>query len=478
MKKYLATIIAVVLVAVILTGFFIAKNAGAFDPPAPTADPEENVETGQVFSFFSKSETAFSDVVGIVSVYGDMELVLKKQNDGWTSTSHPGLKVISNNVNSKLNSMRSLNGRVAYTGEITESKKYEFGFVDSKYSVSFTMADGSENKVVFGKDNQNGGSCYVWEEGTDKVYLVGVYNRTSTVITASDLVSASVFSFEDNGQISGVDISRDGGDLLKLRSVLSTEADVPRSWRVLYPLERNGDVSAIESLVTTLTSTMLEAIHELNCEDLSVYGLITDPHKTTVLSVGNSTPDRSGYYVTVDGGNDVYIVNSSYITYTDISPLSYIDRYVYMIHYTLLSRVELEILGRRYLMTYETSENSEDDRFTINGTDVNISGNDCRGDFKRIGTAMYGLRFVGLEDEPAARGELLAGIRYVLSDGTENTVECVRRDDTTMYYYFNGEYTGGYGNIYLLTSGNADYGILGTIDNLYAAMNLTDTQAG
>ena len=58
-----------------------------------------------------------------------------------------------------------------------------------------------------------------------------------------------------------------------------------------------------------------------------------------------------------------------------------------------------------------------------------------------------------------------------------NTVECFDRDGATMYVYLNGTYQGGYGNRYLLTSDNTNYGIIGTIDNLYALMGIEDPEA-
>ncbi len=486
MKKYLTTIIALVVIAVLLGGFFIAKNAGWLDPKTePTKDPYADVVTGPVFAFFSE-ENAFQKITGVESSDNGELLVISKTGDAWVSTSHESLSVISKNVNSCLNSMRSLNGRLTYEGEMTESKLLEFGFEDSTTYILLKLSDGAEHKVIFGKDNQSGSSSYTWETGTNKVYLVDKYQLRSTLVDAVDLLDSRVFSFEDAGQISRVNISKDGSSYLKLQAIISTEADVPREWKVTFPVERAGDRTTIESLVSSLTSMLVSGVEKLNCDDLGKYGLspakfqvsVTDPHKTSVLSIGDLNPDRSGYYVTIDNSTDVYTVRSSSITFTDTSLISFMNEYIFMVSYTQLKTVELDVLGRHYLLTYDATGEREDEKFTINGTNVDLGDDrDFRSEFKRIGTAMYGLRLTGLADEPAEKGELLCRIIYTEQDGTVNTVECFDRDGATMYIYLNGTYQGGYGNRYLLTSDNTNYGIIGTIDNLYALMGIEDPEA-
>lgn len=487
MKKYLSTIIALVVIVLVAGGFFIVKCTGLLDPkPSEEPDPDDDVVTGAVFSFFTEDPESFSKVVKIESVNGGESLVLEKKSGEWYSTSHPGLSVISKNVTSCLNSMKSLNGRVAYDGEMTESKRYEFGFEESTTYIELTLSDGTVHKVIIGKDNQNGGSGYAWETGTGVVYLVSKYQLYSTLIDAVDLVNAKIFVFDDPGQISKVTITKDGSDYLKLQAVFSAEVDVARSWTVKYPIERKGDTTTIEGLVSSLTSILMTGIQELNCEDLSKYGLspakfrvaVTDPNKTVILSIGNMTPDRSSFYVTVDNGSDVYLVSSSYVTFTDTTLLSFMDEYIFMVSYTKLKEVDIDILGRKYVLTYDATGERDDEVFTINGTNVYFSKErDYRGDFKRIGTAIYGIVLTGLEDEPAEKGECLCRIRYEENDGTVNTVECFDRDGSTMYLYLNGVYQGGYGNTYLLTSDNKNYGIFGTIENLYSNMGIEDPQA-
>ena len=86
MKKYLTTIIALIVIAVLLSGFFIAKKAGWLDPkPTATNDPYADIETGPVFAFFTTDENAFSKISEIESVNAGEALVHVKSNSSETA---------------------------------------------------------------------------------------------------------------------------------------------------------------------------------------------------------------------------------------------------------------------------------------------------------------------------------------------------------------------------------------------------------
>ena len=485
MKKYLTTIIALIVIAVALTGFFVAKKAGWLDPaPSPTEEPDDTV-TGPICAFLQE-EGAAARVSRIEYVYDGDLLSVKRGGGSWVADSNPELKIIGRNVDSKLSAIGNQFAREAYRGEVTESKLLEFGLADSNYYIRFFDEDGTVHRVVFGKENQNGYYYYVWEEGCDVIHLTGKSSRESLICRAGDLISTTIFDFDDSGQINGISISKDGQPYVRLRAALSSVPEEPRSWNVTYPLERAGDRSAIEALLTNLNSVKLAEVVELGAEDMAQYGLspakykltVSDQGKSISLSLGNTTSDRMYYYASINNANDVYLISATSVDFTDEPELTYIDEYIFMVSYTLLSRVDLEVLGDTFVLTYDAADADKEEVFTINGVNVFIDADrDYRGEFKRIGTAMYGLRFSGLEAEPAEKGELLCRIRYEQKDGTVTMVECFARDETTMYFYLNGSYAGGYGKQYLLTSDNTNYGITGTVANLLEELGIPYPQA-
>jgi len=482
MKKYRTTIIALCLIVVALGAFFGARGLGLLDgkeEPTPTPD---DVETGAVFSCFDSAGEFYAAVNRIESYSPTEDLVVEKKSGEWTCTSHPEISIISKNVNNALTYMKNLQGRVAYKGEMVYAKVVEFGFEEPEYSVVLKTKTGEEVRVVFGVTNLSTSSCYVWEVGTEVVYLVGTYVQDSCVLKVIDLISSRAFEFADAGQISRIVIEKDGARYAQLNAIISTVVDEPRTWKMAYPLERTGNTTACENLVTALTTIYLNSVEALNCEDLAAYGLapakyrvsVTDPHTTITMNIGNLSPDNAYYYVSFGDARDVYLVKTSYINFTDTDLISYIDKYVYMVDYYKLNNVQLEVLGASYDLQYRVTDDSE--QFYINGITVVSDSLDCSGEFKHLGAAMYGLRLQGLEAEPAEKGKELCRIRYEQEDGTVVTVVCTERDDATMYFYLNDEYVGGYGNRYLLTSTYENYGITGSIAALFAALGVEDTQ--
>lgn len=477
MKKYLTTIIALIIIGVVLAGYFIAKGVGVFDPkPEPTEVP---VETGYVL-VFPEGKNIPGDIVGIECKYGETVSVRKIASE-WECTSHPEISVVSKNVSYYLNACQSCPGRVVYKGNINEDARQNFGVTDDSDYITYTLADGSEYTIRFGLFNTTGSSVYSWQEGSDTIYLLDNLYRKAMSVTPIGLISTKIFTFADNGQINKITIYKNGVKEMEFEASFNTEAEDIRSWNMKSPLVRGGNRDKIENLITTVTSIKIADFIEPNCQNMADYGLspaafkisIRDPNGTTSLSIGKKTEDGVYYYASVDDSNDVYLIEAASVTFKDETALTFMDRAVYMVYYTEIDTVEMNLLGEEHLLKYESEDTT--DTFHIDGQNVVFGDFDFSGDFKRIGTAMYSLDITNLEDEPETKGELLCSLKYTLQDGSVHLVECFERDETTMWFYLNGEYVGGYGSRYVLTADADNYGIRGT---LYALLNEMEAAKG
>lgn len=488
MKKYRTTIVALILIAVVLGGFFLCRHFGLIgtpEEPVPT-DEYADVETGSPYTLATETDL-IKDVTTIVCRSEGEVLELQKKSGTWTCVTDTNLEVGSKTVSQMFSVIRSSLGRIVLDlGDkfLTDAQKAEFGFDEGCDYSQLILSDGTSYRVYFGAYNTTGSSVYAWEEGSHKVYLLDKSMIKSLVLTPINLISSRVFAFSDSGQINKIVIYKNDEKILQLNAVFSGDEKAVRDWRMVAPLERNGNVSAIESLVSTLSSLTITDVVKLNAtqEELASYGLspasyrvcLTDPSGTVVLSLGNKTEDGTYYYVRTDDTNDIFTLAASSVNFKDESAISYLDKYVKMIYYTNLSHVTLSVLGKTYELTY-TFGDGNDETFTFNGHNCYLSEEkDYRGDFKRVGTAMYNLRLAALEDEPEHPGEELCKITYTENDGTVTVVKCLARDEGTMYFYINDKYVGGYGNRYLLTAGNTDYGIQGTVANLLEKLGVTE----
>lgn len=477
MKQYKTAIIAFFLIVIAVVAFLVVKNVQNGNPDATEPPAEDN--SGYVFPF-STDETTQNKITGIECV-GTEHLTLEKQNGSWVCTTYPDVQVLETNVSSLIAKLYSYNGAIVYEGPVTETVRADFG-LDGQTKLVITMKDGTAYTAIFGGMNTAATAHYIWLEGSEIIYLYAEGFQEGVLLNKADLISKTIFDFSDAGQIVRATVWQNGVRQMDLSATLSGEADATRNWTMSYPLERAGNNKNIEAWLTKVLAITIADIAESNCTDLSVYGLspasytasFTSPEKTIILRIGNKTKDGTQYYAAVGDGRDVYLINESLVTFKDSDPLLYMDKVVYMMMYTELANVRITMNGVTYTMTYEFDEDNNP-TYIFEGHRISDIYSEAGEGFSRLLTSLYYLEMTALDlPGPAEmQGEILCEIHYELRNGITNTVVCTKRDAATMYYYVNGEYIGGYGPQYYLTSDAAQYGVQGCIESLVEIMQLS-----
>ena len=476
MKQYKTAIIAIVLIVAAVAAFLLVKNVGSDDPGA-TQPPEEN-NSGYVFPFSADQETQ-SQIVGIECV-GTDHLVLEKNNDRWTCTTYPEITIVEANVKSLIAKLYAYDGAIVYEGVVTDAVRTDFG-LDGQTRLAITMKDGTVYTAIFGGMNTASTAHYIWLEGSETIYLYAKGFQNGVLLNKGALISKTIFDFSDPGQVVRATVWKDNQRTLELSAKISGEVDASRVWTMSYPLQRKGNNENIETWLNKVLAISIKDIAEVQCEDLATYGLspsaysvsFTSPEKTITLHIGNKTKDGTQYYATVDDGRDVYLINESSVTFKDLDPLTYADKVVYMVMYTELSAVRITMNGVTRTMQYEFDKDNKP-TYIFEGHRISDNLSEAGEGFTRLLTSLYFLEIKTLElsGAPEVPGEILCEIEYELRDGTKNTVVCAKRDETTMYYYVNGKYVGGYGPQYYLTSTAEKYGVQGCLDSLMKIMKL------
>ncbi len=478
MKQYKTAIIAILLIVVAVVAFLLVKNVqngepNATEPPAPD-------NSGYVFPF-GTDQTTQNKIAGIECV-GKDHLSLEKQNGTWVCTTYPEIQVLETNVKSMIAKLYSYNGAIVYEGAVTDAVRTDFG-LDGQTKLVITMKDGTAYTAIFGGMNTASTAHYIWLEGSETIYLYAKGFQEGVLLNKVGLISKTIFDFSDIGQIVRATVWQDDVRKMELSATISGQAGAARDWTMSYPLQRDGNNGNIEAWMGKVLSITIKDIAETNCADLSVYGLdpasysvsFTSPEKTITLHIGNKTKDGTQYYASVDDGNDVYLINESLVTFKDSEPLLYMDKVVYMVMYTELSKVHITMNGVTRTMQYEFDKDNKP-TYIFEGHRISDIYSEAGESFTRLLTSLYYLEMTALDlpGVPEIQGEVLCKIEYELRDGSTNTVVCAERDDATMYYYVNGEYVGGYGPQYYLTSSAEKYGVQGCLDALMKSMNLSE----
>ncbi len=472
MKKYRTAIIAFVLIVAALVGYYIVKNVQADEPASPTGD-----EAGARSVFPFSQDVSTRAQITEIRISGEETILLTKTAEGWTCAQWPDEEILQSAVNGMISRIYSYQGPVVYEGDVSEDVRREFGLTGEK-KFSITMKNGTVYTAIFGSLNTTGGSHYLWLEGSDKICMYAKAFREGIFVNKADLVSNIIFNFSDSNQVTKIDIMKDGEDYIYLTAQISGNAGEGRKWTMHTPVQRPGHNNNIQAFLDKLTGVTIDKVIVSDCTDLTTYGLspasysvaLTAPDKTITLNIGNKTPDGTGYYFTIDKGTEVYTTKVEQITFKDVSPIQYLDEDVFILDYTKLSTVRISFNGQEHTMKFEFK--GEDEIFYFDGRRVPEEKADY---FTRVLSALYFLEITGLDVEHAPEtpsGEILCSLRYEQSDGTVTTVTCAARDESTMYFYVNDVYTGGYGPRYMLTSDAANYGVQGTIAVLMQQLNL------
>lgn len=475
MKKYKTTIIASIVIVVALTAFFIFRAFLPENDDGP-GDAQEEINTVEVVSFVP------SDVNKIDLYDGTNHILMELKYDGdWACKTATELPLVQANVKSFLTVLRNARGQVVYEGEITEEKRETYGIDDKKY-IDYTLTDGTLIRLSVGVEKPGASSSYVCvtgdPENQDRIYLITSTYLDTIFFDQHDLISTTIFAFEDPGKIRKMEIYKKGELFFSADADLSAEQ---RAWNATYPINRQGSYENIESVLSACVSLVTAGYVESNPENLTKYGLdvpyfelaVTDNKQTIKMTLGDLNPEGTHYYCLVSGMDHIFTIQADTITFTDEPQLAFIYEYAYMVNYADLTQLKFSYDGEDYVLTYEIFE--EDENLYFNGINVYLDKErDYRFEFKKIGTSLYGIAIDTIEPVPQHTDEIIIDIEYTLKDGTVVTVTGYKRDDYTYCAYVNGEYIGGYSNTRGLTGTAENYGLAGCIKDLESLLGIDD----
>lgn len=477
MKQYKTAILAILLIIVAVTAFILVKNLQPREPAV--AEPTATDNSGYVFPFSTEEST--KNKIVAVDCLGTEPLSLKKQQKTWVCTTYPEIQVDTDIVESLLGKFYSYDGAIVYEGAVTEEVKVDFG-LDSQTKLVVTMEDGTIYTAIFGGMNTASTAQYIWLEGSETIYLYAKGFADKVFLGKVDLISKTIFDFSDAGQIVRAVVWQGGTRKMELSATLSGDADADRVWTMSVPLARKGKSANIESWITKVVAITIADVVESNCSDLSVYGLspaaysvsLTSPEKTITLHIGNKTKDGTQYYASIGDGKDVYLVGESVAAFKDADPLLYMDEVVYMVMYTELAHVRITMNGVTRTLSYEFDEENQP-TYIFEGHRITDKYSDAGEGCSDLLTALFYLEITELElpGPTGIQGEILCSVEYELQDGSIHTVVCTKRDASTMYYYVDGQYIGGHGPQYYLTSSAKKYGVQGCLEALLELLQIS-----
>lgn len=199
MKQYKVTIISLIVLAVVLAGYFLISGLIGGEP---SNDDQDQVRRERVLAFNPNR------VVKIETHYKE-DFVLEKIDDKWVCTSHDDLKVHESSIISILNSYANMQGNVI-VGEDETIIVENFGFHDDPPTFTIYLEDGKSHKLLLGNTTLSGSEIFCMFEGGDKVYKISGTFTERLQVTRATITTNKVFPNINKERINTVELVRHG----------------------------------------------------------------------------------------------------------------------------------------------------------------------------------------------------------------------------------------------------------------------------
>lgn len=139
-------------------------------------------------------------------------------------------------------------------------------------------AGGETGSLLLGDKNATQGEIYALKNGDKRVFLVSSFQESNFNRTAFDLRDKKILKF-DREKADRVALVREGRGM--------TLARTGSEWTVSGPIASRSDYSAIEGLLTRLSTSNMSKLVESDATDLAKYGL-DQPVMTITVGAGSA----------------------------------------------------------------------------------------------------------------------------------------------------------------------------------------------
>ena len=431
MKKPL---ISVIVLAVLAGGscgaFLMVKNKN----DAESQKQQEQIDGKHLFSFNA------DDIQTIVFECADGKYTVTHSEKKWSLDSGEFL-LDQDYMQNICTYMSELTAEKDY-GEATGENKTMYG-LDSPNSI--TLSDGSsEYKIYVGSISPTGDFYYIMKDGINNVYTVPSLEGSVLKTSRMMLKSKDLIPYGDN-ELKEIIVKRDG------KTAFDITFD-PESYQWSLPDEYKNltfDQTAVSPMTTSLTRLEAEEILEENLDNLSKYGFdkpvaevivkgLDGTEKTILIS--DYKADSNPYsYVLLKDSNQVETYYTSDLDFINYTPVNFLLDSISLANLYTIDSFEF-VLGD-ISNSFEIS--MEDTKLSCNGEEINFTDVETSTLFQNFFNALasFTLTDADVSADPVLENPLLSAV-FHNQDGTQTSLDLVKKDDENCYVFIDGKYDG------------------------------------
>ncbi|MDI9497760.1 MAG: DUF4340 domain-containing protein [Bacillota bacterium] len=389
-----------------------------------------------------------------------------------------------------------------------------YGLADPGSSVRYVLKEGAAIELQLGNPlAADESQVYVKTPDSDTVYSVtGLENKIS--FDATDFISLALKPFELL-EITELRIQRTSDPAVlaahvetpEERGVTPTPTPAPaadgstaetmdpqqaaamQTWRIDKPVSWVGNSDDLNKLVSELASLTAKEVVALEIDDPAAYGLdepefafsIGQANNLVTISFGRQSGDKERY-VSLSDRPGLYTVSTTAVTMLERPWLKFFESFSLIQNISDIGEATFESPeGRHVFEIYHPSpdEKKADDTlvesYTMDGRDATVVDSSKKSYFRLLYQGLIGIFVNGSDYE--AEPQLEPEFTITMTERRENpetwSIELVPRDETTLYIFRDGVYSGFYTlrqNLDNETRNVDKLGILQRIERLETAM--------
>lgn len=436
--------VAIVAVSCFLVVKFIPKNEDNSDTGSSTASDKiqvVNVELNDVDTVTVKNKK------GLLKIYGE---TLNSEKKWYVD----GVKkeLISDSISSYLVSTAT---SVSATKKIDKMSAADCGLVDPYLTVEIGKSDGSAVNYAIGKDANIGDGCYFKLDGEDNIYLIESTVKDELDVEALDLADADMMpavsvtdstkDYFENGTLQSFDsITVTGKNYAKpLKIVENDDGQISEyiKYKVISPDEHLAD--KIDDLYQLFSNGVnSDGAYSFYAADLAKFGLdkpdisISMQMKNQVNTLRFSLQSDGNYAGWCNSSELIYKISPSIIeTVAKSKATDYYSRLVCLYSIDELSGLTIKTNDKEYSFRIEANPDTEsEDKYKIYYGGKNI---DCKS-FQNLYEYVVSLSSDDFETKDAVLSEKMI-LEFRFNNGTTQTLEFVRVNETKYRYSINGK---------------------------------------
>jgi hypothetical protein len=221
-----------------------------------------------------------ADKIEELSVTSDGETSTLKKADGTWKMTSPAAADADQNEASTLTSNLA-NAEINRVIDENASNLADYGLANPKIKVGYKAQGGGSGELLMGEKTATQGDVYAMKPGTKRVFLISSFQETAFGKKPFDLRDKKVLNFE-----------RDKVDTIEIAAAGAAPIQLARSgsaWTIKQPVQARADYSAVEGLLTRLSSANMTKMVESTADAaaLAKYGL-DKPAVTVTLGAGST----------------------------------------------------------------------------------------------------------------------------------------------------------------------------------------------